>query len=117
MDNQVTQKHEKKKRSLFQKMAVRSFFAVIMFVGVVLVYMQGHSWLCGFVVAIQIAAFAELTTVQYDYYKNENEKGGLPLFRSLKFAWLLLALYYAYGMSWMAAPFESGKRVLGTISR
>ena len=107
----------KKKRSLYEKMAVRSFFAVVMAIGLVAVYNFGHAWLCAFVVAVQVGAFVELTHVQHDYYENEHEKGGLKLFRSLRFAWLAVALYVSYGMSWMAAPFEAGQAVFGTLAK
>eukprot|EP00750_Incisomonas_marina_P018325 INCI2829.2.p1 GENE.INCI2829.2~~INCI2829.2.p1 ORF type:complete len:402 (+),score=56.83 INCI2829.2:183-1388(+) len=105
----------KKKRGVFQKMAVRSFFAILMVAGMVAVYYLGHSWLCAFVVAVQVGAFVELTRVQHNYQENETEKGGLRLFRSLKFAWLAVALYTAYGMSWMIAPFDAGEAFFNSM--
>ena len=98
-------------------MAVRSFFAVLMGCGLALVYRMGHSWLSVFVVAVQVGAFVELTKVQHDYHTTENSKGGLRLFRSLRFVWLAVALYCAYGMSWMFAPFQTGTSILGLVGR
>ena len=114
--NPANGKNPQKKRGLFTKMAIRSFFAVLMVLGLVILYHQGHSSLSVFVVAVQVGAFVELTRVQHNYYQNENEKGGLKLFRSLKFAWLLLALYYAYGVSWMFAPFNAGQQVFDAVA-
>ena len=112
-----TDQPAKVKRTLLQKMAIRSFFAVCMAVGLATVYYCGHKYLCGFVVAVQVGAYYELTKVQHNFNQEENEKGGPKLFRSMRFAWLALALYHAYGMSWLLAPFETGTTLLDTVSR
>jgi hypothetical protein len=108
---------EPPKRSTMEKMFVRSFFAVLMMAGLAAVYWLGHKWLCGFVVAVQVGAYYELTKVQHAFNKERNDKGGLRLFRTMRFAWLALALYYSYGMSWLIAPFDTGDVLLGALTR
>jgi hypothetical protein len=58
---------------------------------------------CGMLVAScnKVGAFVELTRLQHREQQAQHP-GGLRLFRSLKFAWLAVALYVAYAFRFLA---------------
>ncbi len=60
---------------------------------------SGHLAMAAFFVSVLIALFYELVSVRYKKAKEAK----MPLFRTLQWAWFAVALFYAYGASFLKA--------------
>lgn len=60
----------------------------------------GHLAVCCAIALFQFGIFRELVNLRF----LEAKERDMPLFRSLQWAWFVVAMSYAYGSSWLKAP-------------
>lgn len=99
------------KQTKCKKFAVRFVTSVVMFFILVSVLWMGHVAVCTTLVILQARVFFEMVNLRYV----EAKENDMPLFRTLQWAWFVVAAIYAHGSSWLKAPMGVDQAVLHTF--
>jgi phosphatidate cytidylyltransferase len=99
------------RHGLLVKMFTRSVASVVMAAIAHTVFSAGHLVVAAVVTALQILVFKEILAVRYDLARERE----IPYFRTVVWLWFFVAVFYAYGITYLRAPFGGAEFLLQTI--